>query len=610
MIENLLVENTIEKVFNNIFVFDKYFSAPDYDAGVEINPMNFEVEAFGDIEWTNVLNRMEYCIELCYYSDKTGKNKYAEKAKEFILLFASLYKGKCDNSKIRTLDTGIRLITWDKCIEYFQEKKMLTENELNLIIESITWQMKYLVTDFEEFQRLSNWGLTQSIGFLNCLKYVSIEREYIMFYEKIFNTHLDVQFYNDGMQWEQSMGYQNDVVIRMLELNNDTYINEKYVNVLEKACEVVNALTTIDGLSIPIGDGDEIDTNPLLQKVAIKLGKLELAKFDIKYEDVHYQFMYPNIEKYNNIICANEVQEYNFLETGLVVRKDSDNYFSFQNGPLGYGHGHFDNLHVNLAMNGNKILTDRGRYCYVSDNPKRKQYKWFESHNGPHLLSNEIEYIDSWTSSGYIENCPMYKRKHKISEYLQSMVRYDDKFASRECINILGKVCILIDYANDKSILNYTLYPGNELLKNNDNELLARSDDELKFENFNFKAINSGSITINKSSISPKYLLEKETRCIQVKMPRNQKVISVFSNKDVKISGYNNYTYTNSLRLTNEQKNFQVFKIEIDDENYAFVVNTRQSTNQDSSIDILGKTIMARMFMMNMKTKEIDIYAR
>lgn len=602
MIENLLIENTIEKVFNNIFVFDKYFSAPDYDAGVEINPMNFEVEAFGDIEWTNVLNRMEYCIELCYYSDKTGKNKYAEKAKEFILLFASLYKNKNENSKIRTLDTGIRLIIWDKCIKFFQDKKMLTENELNLIIESITWQMKYLVTDFEEFQRLSNWGLTQSIGFLNCLKYVRIDREYTTFYEKIFNTHLDVQFYNDGMQWEQSMGYQNDVVIRMLELNNDTYINEKYVDVLEKACEVINALTTIGGKSVPLGDGDEIDTTPLLQKVAIKLDRLELAKFDIKYEDVHYQFKYPNIENHNNIICANEVQEYNFLETGLIVRKDNENYFSFQNGPLGYGHGHFDNLHVNLAMNGNKILTDRGRYCYVSYNPKRKQYKWFESHNGPMLLNNEIEYIDSWTSSGYIENSPMHRSKYKISEYLQSTIRYDDKFASRECIYILGKVCILIDYANDESVLNYTLYPGNKLVEQKENTL--------RFENFNLRVVNGENIEINKSTISPKYLFEEDSTSIKIDMQRKQKVISIFSSNEVKVSEYNNYTYTNSLRLTNVQKNFQVLKIEIDGENYILALNTRQSTNQDSSVDILGKTIMARMFMMNMKTKEIDIYAR
>lgn len=602
MIENLLIENTIEKVFNNIFVFDKYFSAPDYDAGVEINPIDFEVEAFGDIEWTNVLNRMEYCIELCYYSDKTGKNKYAEKAKEFILLFASLYKNKNENSKIRTLDTGIRLITWDKCIEFFQEKKMLTENELNLIIESITWQMKYLVTDFEEFQRLSNWGLTQSIGFLNCLKYVRIDIAYTTFYEKIFNTHLDVQFYNDGMQWEQSMGYQNDVVIRMIELNNDTYINEKYVNILEKACEVINALTTIDGKSVPLGDGDEIDTNPLLQKVAIKLDKMELANFDIKYEDVHYQFKYPNIEKYNNIINTNEVMEYNFLETGLVVRKDSDNYFSFQNGPLGYGHGHFDNLHVNLGFAGNKILTDRGRYCYVSDNPKRKQYKWFESHNGPMLLNNEIEYIDSWTSSGYIENSPMYRRKYKMSEYLQSTIRYDDKFTSRECINILGKLCVLIDYANEESRLNYTLYPGNKLI--------GQKENTLRFENFNLKVINGDNIEINKSTISPKYLFEEDSSSIKIDMQRKQKVISIFSSNEVKVSEYNNYTYTNSLRLTNEQKNFQVFKIEIDNDSYILAINTRQTTNCDSSIDILGETIMARMFMINIKTKEIDIYAR
>lgn len=613
MIENLLIADVLEKIYNNIFVFDKYFSTPEYNEGVEIKPMNWEVETFGDAEWTNVLNRMEYCIELCYYSEKTKKNKYALKAKEFILLFSNLYKGKEDNSKIRTLDTGIRLITWDKCIRYLKRNELLSNEELSIIEESILWQMKYLVTDFEQFQQLSNWGLTQSIGFLNCLKYVDIDSEYIKFYELVFKTHLEVQFYNDGMQWEQSISYQNDVVIRMLELNNNDYTNNRYTMVLEKACNAINALTTIDNLSILLGDGDEIDTKPLLQKIAIKLDKLELADFDIKYEDVHYQFNYPNFDNIcssnegievdaDNNVSVREMNEFNFLEAGLIVRKDSRNYFSFQNGPLGYGHGHFDNLHVNLALSDNKILTDRGRYCYASDNLKRKEYKWFVSHNGPALLKNDIKYIDSWTSSGYIENSPIYQEKYKSSEYFYSTVRYDDKYICRECIYMQGKACILIDYSNEQATLNYSLYPGNKLIEQNEKKLC--------FEKFNYYVMNGENINVEKTCISPKYLLEKDCDRIKLDIPRRQKVISVFTDKRVKFSEYKQYTYTNDFRLSNEQRNFRVLKIEIEDESYLLAVNTRQSTNQDSSLDILGKTIMARMFMINLITKEIDIYAR
>ena len=65
-------------------------------------------------------------------------------------------------------------------------------------------------------------------------------------------------------------------------------------------------------------------------------------------------------------------------------------------GTLGAGHGHSDQLHVDLYARGEDILTDAGRYTYVNK-PERFEFKNSSAHNTVTVDDEEVYTpVDSW----------------------------------------------------------------------------------------------------------------------------------------------------------------------------------------------------------------------
>ena len=75
----------------------------------------------------------------------------------------------------------------------------------------------------------------------------------------------------------------------------------------------------------------------------------------------------------------------------------------FLNGPLGSGHGHSDNLHVSLWVDGLPVLVDSGRYTYREDVDMRPWLKGPYAHNG--LMVDESSSSTPKGSWGYSDFC-------------------------------------------------------------------------------------------------------------------------------------------------------------------------------------------------------------
>ncbi len=92
---------------------------------------------------------------------------------------------------------------------------------------------------------------------------------------------------------------------------------------------------------------------------------------------------------------------------------EADSLLHLHCGTMGAGHGHSDQLHVDLYANGEDILTDSGRYTYV-DGPDRREFKDPSAHN---TITVDVKpftvYKDSWECS---KLCQPVKQEMAVKE--------------------------------------------------------------------------------------------------------------------------------------------------------------------------------------------------
>lgn len=510
----------IELVMNNIF------KESTTNKAVKNYPINWNLIPFGDDEWKFLFHRMEYAYDLCVMTIKTNNPKYILKAKDLIFEFISKHSSQKRESEQRTLDTAIRLIMWCKCIDCFKQFEVISANELEELHESMKWQTKLLYTNFSQFQSFSNWGLVQTISTLNCAKYIDVDEQTLKFYEKQFKSHLQTQFMDDGIQWEQSSGYCIAVTEHLLQLSNPKYYCVDYIELLRKSGIGIYAMSNFDLKSIPFGDGDEINTIGLLQHIGYITKDQQILSF-VRCcklsEKVYLEFGSEVLNYFKALkpIKENVVENFNLSDGGYYVIKSDKDYFSFQNGCLGGGHGHFDNLHVNLSRFRQRILIDSGRFSYVEGYDTRQYYKQTSAHNGFDLDENIYQYKGAWGTSGSYIYTPIYKQSKANITYLEASVHKAEMGATRAIFHLPTNEVILLDSCNLDFSLNFIV---------GDNCQVKHFDEQKYLLGDNTKAIFYNSQTkLEQCFISPTYGVRKNSHKIVVKAGDNTS-ISCFIN--------------------------------------------------------------------------------
>lgn len=470
IIEDLYDDKTIELLLENKFVFTRKYDMERCEETVLNDPIDWHLVPFGDPEWKYVLHRMDYCSNLCMHSMKTDDLKYALKAKELIFDFIDKEVLEVEETSLRTLDTGIRLIVWEQCLRYFERLSCINDIEREIINEAIGIQTKMLYDKYTKFHDFSNWGLMQTVGLLNAAKLVKVDEEILDLYERKYYSHLETQFLNDGMQWEQSSVYLIEVATRLLSMTNDKYRTKEYYDCLTRAAKALWAITNVDGKTITLGDGDEIDCRGFIQSVAYLTRNQQLLSIDFGntlFEEVYFEHgdaayaFFKNNNNNNNLnnrkTRVDRNEKYILDEAGLVTVKVEGHYLSFQNGNLGGGHGHYDNLHINYSYANCKVLVDSGRYSYVDGIETRKYYKDVCAHNGFELQENILEYESAWNQSGIFQYTPIYNKQLNGIEYFEGSIFKAGVFATRKLIYLPNKQLIVIDTCSDSFKVNYIL---------------------------------------------------------------------------------------------------------------------------------------------------------
>ena len=399
------------------FVFDMRWDMERTDFPVKFDgEIDWLKQPHDDPEWIYAFNRMHFWLILGQAYALTKDEKYASAFAEQMCGWVD--RVKCDDPKCakawRTIEAGLRMEYWMKSICFFAGSPALTDEVMEKFLASMTEHAEYIMGIHDSFNLISNWGVLANHGlFVAGVMLPSTPRTAEYRREALcrLEQEIRIQVYSDGVQWEQSPMYHNEVLhdfldVVLLAKRNKITLPETLENKTRDMCFADLYAQKPDGNELSNGDSDEIDDRDLLSKGAflyhdglLKHGGNEHLDFETVWE-----LGCGAIAGYDAIPVKTPAK------TGMAF-DDSGNYYfrsdwtpdasflHFHCGTLGAGHGHSDQLHFDLFSRGEDILIDGGRYTYV-DKPERYEFKDPSAHNTTTVDRRKFTVCkDSWECS-------------------------------------------------------------------------------------------------------------------------------------------------------------------------------------------------------------------
>ena len=408
---------TAEEVRDRYFLFryewDMEKTTEPYRFSGEIN---WDIKPFGDEEWTFMLNRHRYWIDLGKAYFLTGKEKYAK-------TFVEQVTHWIDNNPVedakkgtswRRIEAGIRAENWIKTFELLKNSKYITPEFFKKFLHALYVHAKFLDRTYNRHSQMSNWGVLEFHGLFNLAVFLSGFREADLWHKNAIarlDTCIRNQILDDGTQWEQSPMYHNEVFhcylnTLLLSQRNSILLPKTILQKTRDMAYANIAWQKPDYHEPLLGDSDDNDLRGLLTTAAFIFKDQTIKSRAFSKPDYENFFIFSDREKkeYTDMVS----KEPDFLSvhqqsTGDLYSRSSweENayYSSFHMKRIGGGHSHDDLLHFTLFAHGRDYLVDGGRYTYVN-NRWRKYFKDNSAHNtlGVDDLPNSV-YSSSWGNS-------------------------------------------------------------------------------------------------------------------------------------------------------------------------------------------------------------------
>ena len=341
-----------------------------------------------DPEWTYAANRMRAWVCMGQAYAITGDEKYPDAFARQMCHWVKTVRQ--DDPKAanawRSIEVGIRLENWLKTFEYMKKSPSITDEVRELFFASMVEHTEFIMGVWNRFNLLSNWGVLANHGlFIAGVMLPQSERtaEYAKVSLERLKRCSQIQIYPDGMHWEQSPMYHNEVLRCFLDvmiLSKRHNINLPLV-IRDNTKKMLYASMVSgkpNGHEIMMGDSDDIDQRDLITVGACLFsdGVLKWGGYPRLDFDSVWTLGADEIKKYDNITSVMPKSlTHSLSDSGnFYFRSDwSENaiFVHFHCGTLGGGHGHADKLHFDLFVRGEDIFIDPGRYTYV---PKEDRY--------------------------------------------------------------------------------------------------------------------------------------------------------------------------------------------------------------------------------------------
>lgn len=340
-----------------------------------------------DPEWTFMLSRNGFMVDLAISYRLTEDKKYLEKWKEYLFSFIKYNGIPSDYNKDtwRTLDTGIRLSNWMRSLIYLGNDLELSNEELEKFEESLKIHLEFLYEAYKPKELLSNWGVLLITGVLSVsiLFPDLVDEEHRKWAWDLLEDQLNIQFYQDGIQWEQSPMYHHEVVLSITYVMMHAEYTKQHIplDIRKKLKPLVAASQFYikhNEKLLSLNDSDNVDFS-YVYSIYRYLGLSSEAPSKNEKGILFVGSMYEN--KYINSKNVSVNGCFKQIDSGFLAYKDNNHLITLFNGRHGSAHGHASLGSMTITLNKTDIVGDPGRFTYRNDSPLRTGLKKQWMHN-------------------------------------------------------------------------------------------------------------------------------------------------------------------------------------------------------------------------------------
>jgi len=530
-----------DQVINKYFLFREEWDMERTNIPYQFKKdIDWELNPFGDPEWTWMLNRHKYWTHLGKAYFFTGNEKYAKTFVQQVTHWIennplpSLEDKYNATGAWRRIEAGIRCENWIKSFEFIKNSKYVTPEFLEKFLNALFLHGEYINNTFSNFSKSSNWGVLEYHGlfnlsvFLNDFKIAPIWKKNAL---DRLTTCIELQVLQDGTHWEHSPMYHNEVFHCFMNVNllAQRYKIELPEPIVQKTKDMAyaNIQWQKPNYHQPLfGDSDDTDTRGLLSfaSYVFKDSLIKSRAFkDLDFEN-YLVLGKTAAENYNNTqpIEPSFLSKFQENSGDFYMRtswEEDATYTSLHLKKLAAGHAHDDLLSFTIFANNKDYLVDSGRYTYV-DNTWRKLFKSNQSHNtlGVDNLPNSI-LIDSWSNEYEAWSEAIYTKSDSLFDYGEAentgYKRLEDPvYMKRRMLFLKPNMWLIFDSFSAKGSHTYSQYFNFP----NDKVQIKNQAIETTYDakNLKIQPIKEIEFKINDSWYSPEYNLKLESKQVEL----------------------------------------------------------------------------------------------
>ncbi|MBD1223847.1 alginate lyase family protein [Virgibacillus halodenitrificans] len=368
----------------------------------------------GDEEWAFMLNRQRFMADIGQAYIITEDENYVKQWKRIFYEWVEANKDKSIHPfTYRKIDTGIRLTNWLKGYACIHDSTNWLPYDDKVFKEQVEAQGNFLYETFTAFDFQSNWGFLEVNGLLQAAFMMDqrLREQWLQISIDRLEKMILLQIYKDGIQKEQSPMYHHEVLHCLMEIS--IVLRRNKIQIPSFIEDATNQMLTAyyqimkpNGHQPMLGDSDDTDIRSTLAIGAVLFHRPDLRALAGNNcpLDILWYFGEEGVERFESMEQKLPLETtYNLLESGITIFRSgwdlNDNYLLFDHGSMGQvnkGHGHDDNLHIELMMEGREFLIDGGRYTYC-ETEERKYFKCSHRHNTVTVDGHSAsDYLETW----------------------------------------------------------------------------------------------------------------------------------------------------------------------------------------------------------------------
>ncbi|EOU1571346.1 alginate lyase family protein [Clostridium perfringens] len=371
------------------------------------------INKVGDAKIILEINKQQYLLDLALAYMVTNESKYYYKVVDEILRWINDCNNYIGPGWKSGLEIGLRCLSWMYSLSIINCENELKYEEKLKILDSLIEQADFVYNRLSLFSSANNHLVGEAAFLLHVSFFVNCNRsdKWRIRAIKILNEQINNQFFDDGVNKEQSINYQlHTMELYFLSQNllniNDMSLDNKCLEILKNSCRYILCISEKDGSYFNIGDEDggeilrfRVEDNKVNSLLSCAEDVLNVSIDRKLYSNVKDKLIYKvnELEKFE-VISENNTNI--FRNGGMLVKNlyfNNKKYkISFDFGECGlsplYAHAHSDLFSFNLNINGKPIFIDCGTYKYHNSNGLRDYFRSSIAHNT--ISINEKDHIE------------------------------------------------------------------------------------------------------------------------------------------------------------------------------------------------------------------------